>query len=264
MTGSGRRPLIAIPGRFSQNATALRYEAVVLARAICDAVYRAGGEPVMVHPWAPGGEITDDGVAARLAFADGVLLPGGGDLMPHWYGQEGHPSLYGMDIEQDAFDLAVARVALAQRIPLLSICRGTQVVNVALGGTLVQDMASLPDDRVNHREHVHTVTVDKNLSPATLLDSSQPDGTLEVSCYHHQCIDTLGAGLQVCARAEDGTVEAICLEGDGGWFVGVQWHPEDMADRDHHAALFAAHVAAAATRGAGTAGDQPMVHSTTR
>jgi putative glutamine amidotransferase len=118
------------------------------------------------------------------------------------------------------------------------------VVNVALGGTLVQDMDELPGGRGHHRNHVHTVTVHEG----TPLRDVVPD-RLTVSCYHHQCLDRLGAGLVVTAVAEDGGVEAVALPAHPGWFVGVQWHPEDVAAEDpSHAALFEAHVRAALSR----------------
>jgi gamma-glutamyl-gamma-aminobutyrate hydrolase PuuD len=139
----GRRPLIVIPARFSPGATALRYTAEVTARALVEAVFAAGGEPVAVHPYAPSLEIDVDSARERVWFADGVLLPGGGDVAAGWSDKQPHPTEYGVDEEQDAFDIAVARVALADRLPLLAICRGNQIVNVSLGGDLVQDM----DDR---------------------------------------------------------------------------------------------------------------------
>jgi putative glutamine amidotransferase len=143
------RPLIAIPARFSASAAALRYEAEVSARKLIEAVYAAGGEPLSVHPSAPGGTITEAQAGERLGFADGVLLPGGGDLSPVHYGGAAHESLYDMDAEQDAFDLAAARWCLNSGRPLLAICRGLQVVNVAMGGTLVQDMP-------RHHRHVRS------------------------------------------------------------------------------------------------------------
>ena len=124
----GRRPLIAIPARFSPNATALRFEAEVTARALIEAVFAAGGEPVVVHPYAPDLEIDVDAARERIWFADGVLLPGGGDVAARWSGQQPHPTQYGVDEEQDAFDLAVARVALSDHLPLLAICRPPMVL----------------------------------------------------------------------------------------------------------------------------------------
>src|SRR6478609_11145741 len=156
-TVSASRPLIAIPARFSDEATALRHRAEVTARALCAAVYAAGGEPLVVHPHAPDAAVDVDDVRARLWFADGILLPGGGDVAARWSGQQPHPTQYGVDEEQDAFDLAVARVALSDHVPLLAICRGTQLVKVALGGDLVQDM----DDTIgNHKNRVHDLEVD--------------------------------------------------------------------------------------------------------
>ena len=144
------RPRIAIPARVSSSAAALRYEAEVSARKLVEAVYAAGGEPLSVHPSAPGGTVSDAEVARRLDFADGVLLPGGGDLHPAYYGGAQHESLYDMDLEQDAFDLAVARWSLRAARPLLAICRGMQVVNVAMGGTLEKrgllERRAHPDD----------------------------------------------------------------------------------------------------------------------
>lgn len=236
------RPRIAIPTRFSQSASALRYRAEVTARALVEAVFAAGGEPLMLHPHAPGGRVRDDEVAARLAVADGVLLPGGGDLAAHWSGQEPHPTQYDVDDEQDAFDLAIARVTIARGIPLLAVCRGMQVVSVARGGSVVQEMAEHPDHGTDHRHVRHSITVSPPL--ATLLGEQA-----EVSCYHHQCIDRPGEGLRPIAWSEGGVVEAVDLPEASGWFLGVQWHPEDTAASDPaQAALFAALVDASASR----------------
>ncbi|QOV33925.1 gamma-glutamyl-gamma-aminobutyrate hydrolase family protein [Streptomyces ferrugineus] len=228
------RPLIAIPARFSATTSALRYAAEVNARALIEAVWRAGGEPAGVHPAA-------GDVAARLVRFDGVLLPGGGDLAPHRYGAtETHAAVYDVDELQDAFDLAVARRALDLGLPLLAICRGMQVVNVALGGTLEQDMGG-PDRE--HRHLVHPVAIERG----TLLEQSTGAEKAEASCYHHQRVDRLGEGLTVTARAADATVEGVELPGAKGWFTAVQWHPEDTAHRDEsQQGLFDALVRAAA------------------
>lgn len=221
-TAPTRRPLIVIPARFSQSASALRYGAEVTSRNLVEGVWAAGGEPLVLHPHAPGGVADLDEVAGRLELADGVLLPGGGDLGAHWSGQEPHPTLYDVDDEQDAFDLAIAKVALARGLPLLAVCRGLQVVNAALGGTVVQDMDELYGEGRHHRHRVHLTSV----APGSAL-SGVVGEKVEVSCYHHQCLDRLGAGLRVVATAEDGVVEAVELDGAAGWFLGVQWHPED-------------------------------------
>ncbi|TDC58534.1 gamma-glutamyl-gamma-aminobutyrate hydrolase family protein [Actinomadura sp. KC345] len=228
------RPLIAVPARFSAGASALRHAAEVAARALVEAVWRGGGEPFVMHPADP------DHVAGRLARCAGVLLPGGGDLHPRHYGaSDEHEALYDVDEEQDAFDLAVARHALAAGLPTLAICRGLQVVNVVTGGTLRQHME--PD----HRHLVHRVAVEDG----SLLHETIGDRAPTVSCYHHQGMETPGAGLAVTARAADGMIEAMELPGAAGWFLGVQWHPEDTAARDPaQQALFTALVRA--SRGA--------------
>lgn len=242
-TVSASRPVIAIPARFSDEATALRHRAEVTARALCDAVYAAGGEPLVVHPHAPDATLDVDAVRARLWFADGILLPGGGDVAARWSGQQPHPTQYGVDEEQDAFDLAIAKVALADRIPLLAICRGNQIVNVALGGNLVQDM---DDTTGNHRNRVHEIEVDEN-SPLGEIVGTRTT----ISCFHHQCIDTLGEGLVPAAYSADGVIEAVTIRGHEGWYLGVQWHPEDTADSDPVQAAVFAELVQAATEHAG-------------
>ncbi|MFD4601001.1 gamma-glutamyl-gamma-aminobutyrate hydrolase family protein [Streptomyces sp. NPDC058464] len=213
------RPLIAVPARFSATTSALRFAAEVNARALIEAVWRAGGEPASIHP-------ADTDVPARLARFDGVLLPGGGDLAPHRYGAtETHDTVYDVDDLQDTFDLQVARHALESGLPLLAICRGLQAVNVALGGTLEQDMGG-PDR--THRHLRHPVTV----RPGSLVEQAVGEEKVDASCYHHQRVDRLGTGLAVTASAADGTVEGLELADAPGWFTAVQWHPEDTAHED--------------------------------
>ena len=216
------RPLIAIPARFSATTSALRFAAEVNARALVEAVWRAGGEPLTLHPTHP----ADTDVAARLARFAGVLLPGGGDLAPYRYGAtDTHDSVYHVDDLQDAFDLEAARAALDSGLPLLAVCRGLQVVNVAFGGTLEQDMGG-PES--THRHVVHPVTLQPDSGVARAVGAEK----LDVSCCHHQRVDRLATGLEATARAADGTVEAVELGTAPGWFLAVQWHPEDTAHED--------------------------------
>lgn len=231
-----RSPIVAIPARFSASASAHRNRAISTARALSEGVLRAGGEPVTIHPWAPGGVVSVEDVAARLGFVDAVLLPGGGDLDPATYGQsERSEHVYDVDAEQDAFDLAVARWAIASGTPLLAVCRGWQVVNVALGGEVEQHMAE------PHRHVVHEVAVDAGSLLADVVGA-----TTAASCYHHQRVSRLGAGLVPIAHAADGTVEAAALIDAKGWFLAVQWHPEDTFETDPaQLALFRALVDAA-------------------
>jgi putative glutamine amidotransferase len=230
------RPLIAIPARFSASAAAHRYAALSTARALSEGILHAGGEPLAIHPWAPDGLPAPDEIADRLAFADGVLLPGGGDVSPTLYGEtSASNTVDDVDDEQDAFDLAVARWALDTGVPLLAVCRGWQLVNIALGGDLEQHMTD------PHTHVVHEVAV----LPATLLAEVVGE-TVRSSCFHHQRVRRLGTGLLPVARAVDGTVEAAVLPGAPGWFLAVQWHPEDtVTDDPDQLALFTALVEAA-------------------
>ncbi|MFI0480612.1 gamma-glutamyl-gamma-aminobutyrate hydrolase family protein [Actinomadura sp. 9N215] len=210
------RPLIALPARFSASASALRYKAEVAAQALVEAVYRAGGEPFIMHPAGPY-------EPSRLTRCDGLLLPGGGDIHPRHYGVETeHESLYDMNDDQDAFDMALAAHALEAKIPTLAICRGFQVVNTVLGGTLTQHM---PED---HRHKLHPVTV----KAGTLLAKTLESERTTASCYHHQATATLAPSLTPTAQAADGTLEAAELTSPGSWFLAVQWHPEDTAAAD--------------------------------
>ncbi|MFI7315778.1 gamma-glutamyl-gamma-aminobutyrate hydrolase family protein [Streptomyces venezuelae] len=221
------RPLIALPQRYAATTSALRYAAVVTARALADAVYRAGGEPFMMHPGEP------EETADRLARCAGLLLPGGGDVAPWRYaaevgvevGVEVHESVYDVDDAQDEFDLALARCALSCGLPTLAVCRGMQVVNVSLGGTLRQDMGG---PTAEHRHKVHAVRVAAGSVVARALGAARAD----VSCYHHQCVELPGRGLVPSAWAADGTIEALELPDGRGWFAAVQWHPEDTAAAD--------------------------------
>ncbi|WP_320779185.1 gamma-glutamyl-gamma-aminobutyrate hydrolase family protein [Streptomyces sp. CRN 30] len=233
------RPLIAIPARFAVSTSALRNSAEVLARALVEAVWRAGGEPVALHPYAPDGSCDPALVADRLTRFDGVLLPGGAELAVGRYGgSRSHGTAYDTDPEQDGFDLALAHHVLRTDLPLLAICRGLHTVNVALGGTLQEHLAGW---RRQHHNLVHQVTV----QPATLLELTMGTQVVTASCFHRRRVDRMGAGLKVSARAEDGTREALELPYRRAWFAGVQWHPEHTARHDPaQQALFEAFVRA--------------------
>ncbi|MEH1128882.1 type 1 glutamine amidotransferase [Micromonospora sp. CPCC 206061] len=206
--------MVAIPARFAARTNVLRYRAEVAARALVEAVYRAGGEPWIMHP-------DTDEAERRLARADALLLPGGGDVAPHRYGgTAGDHPLYDVDDEQDAFDIAAARYAIATGMPTLAICRGLQIVNVVLGGTL----RWLGED---HLHLVHPVA----LAAGSALAAARGTGKVEASCYHRQCVDRLGEDLVPVAWAADGTIEAIHRTAPGGWLMAVQWHPEDLPDQ---------------------------------
>ncbi len=213
-----RRPRIAIPGRFTESASALRYRGLVSARKLLEAVWAAGGDPVTLLP-VDGPDGLD--WAARLDGFQGVLLPGGGDVIPSRYGQPTHdPSLYDMNEVQDESDFTLAAAALERGIALLAVCRGLHVVNVLRGGSLVVDMPE------HHRHHLHRVEL---VDPADHLGIGA--ASVLASCYHHQGIDRLGDGIEVLGKSADGWVEAVRIDGPG-WAAGVQWHPEDTAAED--------------------------------
>jgi putative glutamine amidotransferase len=209
----GHRPRIAIVARFAESTSATRYEAIVTARRLAEGVWAAGGEPLTFLA------VQDSNWAERLNGIDGVLMPGGADVDPRNYGQDPiSDELYGMDIMQDEVDISLIRHVLSVGLPMLAICRGMQITNVALGGTLTQHMEK------PHLHHVAPVTVDSHTAELGLTDS-----TVSASCYHHQAIDELAKGLTVIARAAEGHIEAVKIDSTG-WAFGVQWHPEDNYD----------------------------------
>lgn len=209
------RPRIALLGRFTESASALRYRGVVTSQAFLESLWRAGAEPVTLLP------IANSDWAMRLEGISGVLLVGGGDINPTRYGQQPDSSVYDVDDLQDEADLSFAQYALENGIPLLGVCRGLQIINVLRGGTLTQDMTD------PHRHKVHEV----KLEDAQSLGQHEPATIITSSCYHHQAVDQLGSGLEVIARASDGTVEALKID-SVGWARAVQWHPEDTAASD--------------------------------
>jgi putative glutamine amidotransferase len=214
------RPLIAIPARFTERASAIRFRGEVLPRALVEAVFEAGGEPLAVHPDTAG---AGSDLRERLRFAAGLLLPGGGDMAPERWGGAMQNEVYDVDATQDAFDLAAATWAFEARRPLLAICRGTQVLNVARGGTLVAHMSE---------PHVSVITGVRLVAGSRLAGLLGAD-ELSVSCYHHQEIKEIGAGLRSSAASTaSGTIEAIEADDDTWWAVGVQWHPEDSFQAD--------------------------------
>lgn len=211
-----RRPRIAILGRFAEGTTVTRYAAVVNARRLLELVWAAGGEPITLLP------VAGSNWAERLADIDGVLMPGGSDVSPMRYGEEPTTDeIYGVDDLQDEVDLDLVNYVFENGVPLLTICRGTQVTNVALGGTLLQHM---PEP---HRHHVATVRFNEN---ADELGLSNPE--VQASCYHHQILKDLGRGVVPIAHAAEGHVEAVRYDSAKNWAFGLQWHPEDNFDED--------------------------------
>ena len=203
-----------------------------MPHAYVEAVERAGGRALLVPP-------STDGVDETLDAVDGLIFSGGSDLDPALYGQEPHPETRDVARGRDDSELALLRGALERELPVLAICRGSQVLNVALGGDLVQHLPEVVgDEKHKHTPGTfadHEVSLDAGSRLGTLLGTRVP-----VKSHHHQGFGRLGNGLAAVARAEDGTVEA--LEDPSRRFaVGVLWHPEAGED----ARLFEALVAEA-------------------
>lgn len=212
-----------------------------------DAIFQAGGLPVVLPPLTPGF------AASLLDAVDGLCIPGGPDIHPSLYGCEPHGMLGPTEAELDAFELALVSEALERRMPVLGICRGAQMINVAMGGTLHQHLPACVDDALLHRqEHdmaraSHPVRVAGGSRLAAALGRE----TVEVNSLHHQAVDRLAEGLEAVAWAPDGVVEAV--EGTGEAFLlGVQWHAEGLIDRREERMLLSAFVDSAAVRREGS------------
>ena len=174
-------------------------------------------------------ELSDPEQAVQDALTcDGLLLPGGGDMDPKFYGQERIPACGEPNLLRDAAEPLLLRAFLAADKPVLGICRGIQVMNAALGGDLYQDIK--PFEHLPHNDHwakVHTVTVRRG----TLLSRILGQDTVLVNSQHHQAVDRVAPGFTLAALSEDGIVEAI-EKPDAGFCLGVQWHPEWLSDAD--------------------------------
>ncbi|MDJ0786534.1 MAG: gamma-glutamyl-gamma-aminobutyrate hydrolase family protein [Myxococcota bacterium] len=228
-TAGTRRPWIGITSYHREVEGRARF---TLPAAYADAVRRAGGRPVVLCPG-------DEEPADLLERLDGLLLSGGGDLDPQSFGGGEHEQIYFVCGERDAFELALVREALRIGLPLLAICRGMQVLNVALGGGIHLHLPDVVGERVHHRisqdePTSHGVAVDGGSRLAGVIDR---DELPEVASWHHQAVDRLGEGLTAVARAEDGTVEALELAG-APQVLAVQWHPELRLETPSERRLF--------------------------
>lgn len=207
------------------------------------AVQQAGGIPVLLPPQLD--ERARQEISTRL---DGLLLTGGGDIDPACFGEAPHPKLYDVSEARDGLELGLVASALDRAVPLFAVCRGIQVLNVALGGTLIQDIASETDSSIAHSQKEprdqpsHRVSVSGETRLAGVLGALE----LDVNSFHHQAIERLGRGLREVAWAPDGIVEGVEMPDARALVIGVQWHPEDLVDRDPAARrLFRALVDAA-------------------
>ena len=213
--------------------------AAVLPRVYSDCVIAAGGAVIGLPPQPA----TPEAVERVLDGIDGLILTGGKDVDAALYDEPAHPENDAPRPDRDAWELALVRAAIARDLPLLGICRGLQVLNVALGGTLVQH---LPDVIGSSRYSYGNATFADN--PVATVPGTRVAGmlgaTLTVKSYHHQAINRLAPGLTVSARGDDGIIQAVDIDGLG-FGVAVQWHPEESPN---DLRLFEAFVAAASRR----------------
>ena len=206
-----------------------------------ESVRRAGGDPRVLSTDAP----------PTLEGLDGVLFTGGGDVDPAHYGDTRHPKTNEPDATRDAFELALAKLALANDTPLLAVCRGLQVVNVAAGGTLTQDIPAQVNQALGHQVDsppfaiAHEVWVTPGSALARVMQEQLVDGeVLQVNSRHHQAVDKAAEGFTVSATAPDGVIEAI-ERPTGHFCIAVQWHPENFWRTGEFRSLFEEFVKAA-------------------
>jgi putative glutamine amidotransferase len=211
------------------------------------AVQQAGGVPVPLPP-----QLDDRALAEISTRLDGLLLTGGGDIDPSAFGEPPHPTLYEVAPARDRLELTLVRRCMSEGKPILAICRGIQLLNVALGGSLYQDVASDPGTAITHDQTgprdqlAHPVKVVSGSFLAQVVERDE----LLVNSMHHQAVKSLGNGLVAVAYAPDQIIEGVEMEDAGPrrFVLGVQWHPEELTQKDPAArALFAAFVEASGT-----------------
>ncbi|HUR92144.1 MAG TPA: gamma-glutamyl-gamma-aminobutyrate hydrolase family protein [Gemmatimonadaceae bacterium] len=219
-------PVVAITASIREEESPRRLR---LNAAYLTAVENAGLVPLIVPP------LSDPSAAERiLAGVDGLLLTGGEDMAPEYFGQTPHPNLGTVNKQRDATEMALITAARKLRIPLLAICRGIQVLNVECGGSLIQDIGAQRPQALEHDGHgardeaIHSVAIDDG----SIIELATGATRLDVNSLHHQAIDRLGDGLRVTATAPDGIIEGV-ESTDDWWVLAVQWHPEEM-DRSSH------------------------------
>jgi len=247
-----RRPLIGVSMyRQTTEWWSWKRDAALVPGVYLDVVEESGGQPVLIPPGGSdvagtqhGTDLGDQcGRLDRLiASLDGLVLIGGGDIDARRYGQHPHPGNSGTSHPRDELELGLLTAALRADLPLLAVCRGMQLLNVGLGGDLVQQLPDLVGSK-RHQPRPGafgrvSVTTEQGSITHRLLGER-----IEVLCSHHQAIGVLGRDLRVTARSDDGVIEAVELAGHR-FVVGVQWHPEESGDPT----LFAALVSAAAAR----------------
>ncbi|MEJ2750254.1 MAG: gamma-glutamyl-gamma-aminobutyrate hydrolase family protein [Anaerolineae bacterium] len=229
-SASGQRPLIGLTTYHKMADQSPPIEIIGLMPSYIESIVAAGGLPVLIPLGLGDGELTE-----ILTRVDGILLPGGGDIDPSVYGAEAHETMYGIDPDRDRVEIIVARQAVQRRKPLLAICRGHQVLNVALGGTLWEDVKAFMPQAIRHdhfrgfpRNYIaHSVTAVPDSQIAHLMGKT----VINVNSLHHQGVRDLAPELRATAVSPDGLVEGTEIPGHP-FAVSVQWHPENLIHDD--------------------------------
>jgi putative glutamine amidotransferase len=216
------------------------------------AVERAGAVPVLIPP-------VPEHAERYLELVDGIVLAGGGDLDPAHYGGNAHDTIYSVDARRDALELALARRIVESRAPTLAICRGMQVLNVALGGTLIEHLPAVVGEDVLHRAPPREPTPHSvKVKPGSRLAAVAGASEFSPMSWHHQAIRKPAPGFEVVGTAPDGTIEAVELPAHP-WLIAVQWHPELTAETDPAQQRLFDALTAAATKKAKKRGQNYLI-----
>ena len=245
-----KAPLIGVTPSATTNSLGIR--TYMLAVDYTEAVEQAGGMPVILP-------LHIDDIDGLLDALDGIVFSGGGDIDPAIFHQEKHETTDSIDAERDSFEIALIEKAFARDVPILAICRGIQVMNVAQGGTLIQDIPSQTGSDAEHAQRSVGVGEHDIFQSATVLAGKNPvteamgEGLVDINSFHHQALGDVAPSLQVVATSDDGIIEAVYAPAQT-FAIGTQWHPERLAaEHAEHLALFQQLVEAARTYAAARA-----------
>ncbi|MCL2589208.1 MAG: gamma-glutamyl-gamma-aminobutyrate hydrolase family protein [Oscillospiraceae bacterium] len=222
------KPIIGITADFSVKEGDGQYS---LDKSYASCIAKADGLP-MILPY------DHDNIETYLSVVSGVLISGGADIAPYHYQEFPHKEA-GIPIpERDAFELELCKKAIERDIPLLGVCRGAQILNVALGGNLIQHIENDEGHRFNPHAYKHVYVHEVELRSGSKLYELLNIQKLPVNSWHHQCVDRLGTGILFSSKSPNGIVESIEVEGKN-FAIGVQWHPEELFDVDEkHASIY--------------------------
>lgn len=217
------KPLIGLTSNYAADDNLLK-----LNQAYCHAVNLSGGIPLVLS-------YSEISLQEYITIFDGILFTGGGDIDPFYFQQAPHPSLGSITPERDQFELALCRLALQKKMPILAICRGMQILNVAAGGSIFQDISAYITEPIKHSQLAPKYYASHSifLKESTYLKKLFQSETLMVNSFHHQSVNITGEDLIVCAQSSDGVIEAI-EHSKNQFALGVQWHPECMFEKDSH------------------------------